>query len=187
MDLSAENHGINSGDGLNLLKAASHRGLGTALVVLVLLSACAPVERRARRYQTECYLAPDQSNTLLAKWTRTPVKIAVEQGVFSTSEVAQIRAGAETWNTFFAASMGGQALDYLEAGQVRVSATPFSTLTCDPRDAAIENDVFVRSITIYKRTTWPAELNNVIAATYSCPVDGRPLRTFIDATIALNY
>jgi hypothetical protein len=150
---------------------------------------CAPVERKARRFQTECILGAnsDQLQTLLARWSRTPVKIALEQGAFTAQEITQIRAGAETWNSFFAASMGAPGLDYLEEGAVRVSATPYQNLTCNPSDSAIQNNVFVRSITLYRRNQWPDGLQNIIAATYSCPVVNRPMNTFIDATIALNF
>jgi hypothetical protein len=159
----------------------------TLLLAAVFLSACAPAAKRSRRLQQDCVLAADQEGSLLGKWSRNPVPIAVEQSAFTVSEVSQIRAGADTWNTFFSNSMGTQALNYLEGGAIRVSATPYQTLTCNPADAAIQNGTFVRSITIYKRTNWPQELTNVIAATYSCPVDGRPLKTFSDAVIALNF
>lgn len=136
----------------------------------------------------ECVLPNDQLGTLSAKWRTTAVPIAFHQGDFSTAEIQEIVAAADTWNTFFAASKGMSAIDYGSAASPRMSnvTRPSSGYLCS--SGIVQGATYTGTVVIYKDGTWPyTSQPNAMALTNFCRTPAKPLPYFYMAMIELNY
>jgi hypothetical protein len=152
----------------------------------MLLAGCALQDRKARGGpQLSCVLPSDQTSTLTGRWTLTPIQISLQAGTFSNLEKQQIVLAINTWNEFFAVSIGRAAIDYSEDGAIRETATPFSRPDC--RTVVISDGRFTRSLGIYKTTSGWSQGSDVIGATWTCEIAGRTGDELTNAAIELNY
>ncbi|OFZ21660.1 MAG: hypothetical protein A2X94_07875 [Bdellovibrionales bacterium GWB1_55_8] len=151
----------------------------------MLLSGCA-LGSGDKEVVKECILPQDQAGTLTARWKVTAVPIALQQGAFSAEETQAIVAAADTWNTFYASSLGMAAIDYGDPANPRTSTAARPANLC--AGGILTGTEFKGSIVIYKYKTWPyPEAADVIAFTKTCKSAGNPLPFFFMAVMELNY
>lgn len=162
-----------------------------ALIALsVLVSSCG---HSSSSTVSGCVLNSDQGGTINGRWIQAPVPIAFQSGAFTNSEVSVILQAVQTWNNFFAKSMGYPAID---AGSPRVStqALPSDSQVFCANESAINADYSFtgsKPIVIYKDTSWPSDYGSaVIAYTSVChqpALSGKLIPYFSNAYIELNY
>jgi hypothetical protein len=134
-----------------------------------------------------CELPTDQTGTLAGMWKTQPVPVAFQAGVWQDDEKAAITAGADTWNTFYNASIGmPKALDYGDASSPRESSAPVPTTLC--ASGILQGSAFIGQVVIYKQGKWPhPNLPNAMALTSFCPIPGTPLPSMYMAIMEANY
>jgi hypothetical protein len=161
-----------------------------------LLSACGMVRNgklnTSSSMVTDCILSADQGGTLSGRWMKTAVPIAFESGAWNSSEMAAIIRAADTWNNFFAKSMGYPAIDYGSASSPRTStATKDTDISTFCGTSILDaSDNFKSPIVLYKDGIWPSEYaSDVIAYTTTCKNNSssRTFKPFQNAYMELNY
>lgn len=171
---------------ISLSIAPAAKAVGAAAIFCILLpgiSSCAP-QTGQQKIVKECVLPEDQSGTLEARWTVTPVKIAFKEGHFSAEEIEDILKAADEWNRFSEASLGVKILDYGTREQPRTTRAQRPAEPCSL--GVIEGEEFKGSIGIYKFGTWPYS-KDAIAMTRYCESPAKPYNRMYMALIELNY
>ena len=154
-------------------------------VLAILASACALGDPE-KEVVKECVLPTDQVGTLSGRWKITAVPIALQQGAFSAKETQAIVAAADTWNTFYATSLGLAAIDYGDAANPRTSNVARPSSLCS--QGLVEGTAFKGSVVIYKYSRWPfTDQPKVIALTKTCQSPGTPLPFFFMSVMELNF
>lgn len=168
------------------MKFALPKRLG--LLLTVLATGCAD-GTATNPVVTQCVLPTDQASTLMGHWKYAPVPIAWHQGDFTPTEISVMVAAADTWNAFYEATRGFQALDYGTAASPRVSTVPVPS---SPSAESVLNGQgtfnYATPVVVYKSTTWPpAYPAQAMAITthYSDPAS--PLGDFYFAMVQVNY
>ena len=132
-------------------------------------------------FVTTCQLPSDQSGTLSGHWGVTPVPVAFHSGDFSNAEMATISGAAQTWNSFFSATAN---LALINITGVAAGAKPASICS----QTILSGNKFNSPVVIYKDAIWPyPNMPNAIALTTFCPTPSRPLASFYQAVIEVNY
>src|SRR5262245_5548761 len=85
------------------------------------VQACSP--RKTPSVVKQCILPDDQTKTLAGKWNALAVPIAFHGGDFSNSQIAEMVTAADTWNDFYAKSLGLSTIDY--GNPVRVTSASY--------------------------------------------------------------
>jgi hypothetical protein len=134
-----------------------------------------------------CVLPTDQKATLAGKWKITPVPIAFHQGDFSSEEIGEMTAAADTWNAFFAASQGlEKVIDYGSGGSVKVSAQAVPSDACTT--GLLQGNTFTGQVVIYKQATWPhSGAATTMALTSFCTRSATPVPQMYMAYMEVNY
>jgi hypothetical protein len=91
---------------------------------------------------------------------------------------------AATWNSFYGASLGMQALDYGSASSPNTSNNPKPTSVCSA--SIVKDGAFSGQVVIYKTTNWPYS-SEAIALTSFCPSPASPLPLMYQAIMEVNY
>jgi hypothetical protein len=136
----------------------------------------------------DCVLPQDQLGTLTGKWRTTPVPIALHQGDFSSSEAAQIIEAANTWNAFYANSLGLAPIDFGSGASPRTSSAgrPSGVDICNSQ--LVQGSTYSGPIVVYKNSVWNfPDQPSVIALTSYCRTQATPLPFFYMQLIDLNY
>ena len=134
----------------------------------------------------QCVLPSDQTGTISAHWPLTPVPITLAAGQFSAAENAAIKTAADTWNSFYTASIGQPTIDYGGGGSVRETTSTKPTSLCNSHIVSASS--FTGQVVIYKQGTWPYTSNHsAIALTSFCPTPASPLPTISMAIMEVNY
>ncbi len=137
-----------------------------------------------------CLIPSDQSGTVSAHWTITPIPIALASGAFSSDETSAIATAAQSWNTFFTASKNINIINYgTDASNVTVSNNS------DPNQSGglcvqgiLQNNQFSGNVVIYKMGTWPSAYpQTAIALTNFCTTPTTPYPQMYMAVIEVNY
>lgn len=184
---------------------------GAAFVALS-MSSCANMLNSATEsgFTTSCVLNADQGATISGRWLKTPVPIALSAGQFSASETQAFVGAVNTWNSFFAASMGYPAIDIGNSASPRTSSQPLTndeTSFCSNANA-IQADSMINltptglgtfnsgaALIIYKDYTWPYSASSadtqIIALTTTCPNNNSttplPIPYFTNGYMELNF
>jgi hypothetical protein len=157
------------------------------LALSLALWACAQ-DSTAKHVIKTCILPDDQTGTLWGRWKVTPVPIAFKANTFSSDEITLITTAADTWNQFFADSMGFPPISYQDAnGGVRTSSASKPSSPCS--QTILAGDHFSGSLVIYKDGTWPhTDMPNAIALTTICRNGATTtLPSFFMGIMELNY
>lgn len=163
------------------------RSLAVSMIAFIILtSGCA--KNSDESVIKDCSLADDQLGTLSGKWRNTPIPIAFHQGDFTSTEIATIIQAANTWNDFYAHSLGLVSVDYGDPANPRIStiARPSGSFLCS--SSIVQGASFSGQVVIYKNSTWPfPDQPSVIALTSFCRTSAAPLPFFYMQVIDLNY
>jgi len=156
------------------------------LVAVGLTSACS-LDKQKKRVVKECILPTDQNGTLSGHWRTTAVPIALHAGAFSAEETRIITSAADTWNEFYAASLGMAAIDYGgDPINPRTSSSSKPSNLCG--QGIVNGATFTGNVVIYKYGNWPySNMQDVIALTPFCSVPAAPLPVIFNAVLELNY
>ncbi len=174
----------------------SKRRTARAALVLALSAAgaggfsCAPATPNAKAAPVvkECQIQPDQASTLSARWKLTPIPIAFSQSPgFTASELADMVAAADSWNTFAQSSMNMPLIDYGgDPSNPRMSSATKPTTLC--AQGIVQGNQFSGQVVIYAVPRWPyTNLQDAIALTSFCPLPAKPLPTMYMAIMEVNY
>lgn len=162
------------------------------LLLAAFLVSCAPPARFGadNGLVTGCVLPYGQERTLRARWIKYPIPIAISASSFSAAQITQITQALDTWNAFYAKSLGITVFDYREGGAVR-TADPSIPAVCEKINYDPISKAWVSPVTIYRRNNWTAaSYDKVIMALTrdSCPlVSASPLFQFKSAQIEINF
>ena len=159
--------------------------VGLLAALWTCLGGCA-LDGGAKNVVKDCILPTDQAGTLIGKWKTMAVPIAFQAGAFSSSEMSEMVSAADTWNTFYAASLGLAAIDYGDKGSPRTSSVAKPTSLCST--GILSGSTYSGQVVIYKKNPWPSTYAaNAIALTTACPSAGKPFSFFFTAIMELNY
>ena len=159
---------------------------GAVCVLAISLSGCAGSSTApAATIVKQCVLPSDQTGTISAHWPLTPVPITLAAGQFSATENAAIKAAADTWNTFYTASIGQPTIDYGGGASVRETTSTKPTSLCNSH--IVSTSSFTGQVVIYKEGKWPYANHAAIALTSFCPSPASPLPTISMAIMEVNY
>ncbi|HLE01472.1 MAG TPA: hypothetical protein VJB59_14510 [Bdellovibrionota bacterium] len=156
-----------------------------ALALSSALTGCAPRES-TKHYLKQCVLPEDQTGTLSARWKKVAVPIAFQQGQFDASELNDMIEAANTWNDFYAQSLGLSAIDYGDPANPRQSSASKPSELCSM--GLLKYGQFTGAVVIYKQSRWPySNLSDAIALTTFCKMPATPLPYMSIAITELNY
>lgn len=138
---------------------------------------------------TTCVLPTDQNATLAGHWKSIPqtaVPIAFHQGDFNSNEITAMTAAADTWNTFYSASLSiPKVIDY-GGSSVRFSSQPVPTDACAM--GLTQGGVYTGQVVIYRQNVWPhSGTNSTMALTSFCTNATKPIPTTYMAYMEINY
>lgn len=137
----------------------------------------------------ECLIGPDQGATLMGRFPKMKIPIAVAAGQFSPDEIRDIETAAGTWNSFTRGSLGEEIFD-LGGGGIREStaAKPSNSRLCGSSLLGTNGEwLGTRQVVIYKSGTWNSSIPNAIAVTAVCRSAASPFNRSYMATMDLNY
>lgn len=136
----------------------------------------------------ECVLPDDQRGTLSGKWRNTPIPIAFHEGDFTSSEMFAMVQAADTWNDFYAQSLGLHTVDYGNPNQPRTSNMPRPSGASLCSGNIVQGSSYSGNVVIYKNSTWPfPDQPSIIALTSYCRTNATPLPYFYIQIIDINY
>jgi hypothetical protein len=152
--------------------------------------ACAQATPPKKTVVKTCVLPQDQIGSLMGNWRTLPIPVAFAQnGNWAPEEVSAITAAADTWNNFYAQSLGFAAvLDYGGANVRSVaSVDPGETNVCG--QGIMQGNTFVGNVVIYKQSPWPNANHDAIAITSTCPVTipGQSIPSRYMGMMEVNY
>jgi hypothetical protein len=164
------------------------------LGVAALLSSCAMgAGDGGSGYLTGCEIGSDQADTLEGKWTLLPVPIAFHNGDFTSAEMSAMVNAADTWNSFFAASMNSSYIDYGgDPNNPRISDIPEAadaTVFQEGTNSIISSGGFSAPIVIYKDLSWPYPSATAAIAftTFNLNKSVSPIYAMKNAYTEVNY
>ncbi|MBL7715413.1 MAG: hypothetical protein JNL01_08070 [Bdellovibrionales bacterium] len=137
----------------------------------------------------ECVIGPDQGATLMGRFPRMKIPIAVAAGQFSGDEARDIENAVQTWNSFTRVSLGEEIFD-MGGSSIRESsvAKPSNSRLCSTSLIDSRGEwVTTRQVVIYKSGTWNSSIPNAIAVTAVCRSGGSPFNRSYMASMDLNY
>jgi hypothetical protein len=167
---------------------------GLALIMLVNAS-CA---RRAVEDDegddgaTSCQsLKGEQAGTFLGRWNVPPVPVAffrIQEGSedFTSDEKAAIARAADSWNRYFANTLGFPVIQYGSVNGMYTSSSDFNPFDICSQ-SAVSGDSFEKNIVLYKLPIWPAQFDSSeVAITTTCRQADSYLPRFYSAKIEIN-
>jgi predicted Zn-dependent protease len=168
----------------------------SCLLLSLLSTACGNIHNSSTTstLTTDCILSPDQGGTLSGRWVKPAVQIAFHAGDWNSSEIQAMTTAADSWNNFFAMSMGYPAINYKNTdGTIRTSTTGLtnnSQVFCSDSSQSIldSNSNFIGSVVIYKDGSWSYG-TDIIALTTTCrnATAATQLPRFHNAYMEVNY
>lgn len=168
------------------LKGPLQGSVLAALLLTVVSCALYPSSNSSAVIAT-CNIPSDQSGTISGHWPVTPIPIAFHQGDFDASEMADMSAAAETWNTFFTASQKLTVID-TGGGNRQSSSNNPSAAGSLCATGIVPTDQFIGNVVIYKLSRWPAAYAaSAIALTSFCVLPAKPYPRMYMAVIEVNY
>lgn len=145
-------------------------------------------QKKSKNMVRECVLPQDQLGTLSGRWRLAPVPVAFHAGDFSNEEMHEIILAADTWNDFYAETLGLSPVDIGTAESPRLSNSPRPNNSYTCAQALIQGNAYTGEVVIYKNGVWPFPSQaNAMALTSFCRNPSKPLPEFYMATIDLNY
>lgn len=145
----------------------------------------------ANGYISGCQVGSDQTGTFEAKWQTLPLPIAFHTGDFTSSELSQMVAAADTWNSFFAASMNGSYIDYgSDPNNPRLSTLSKPSSTTFPNETGIVSaNGFSAPVVIYKDLSWPwsGDTAAIALTSFNRDMTVQPIGLFTNAYTEVNY
>lgn len=132
---------------------------------------------------TACVLSDGQTNTLLGRWSSTPIKVSIHGGgEFNASDIAAVQAAGATWNSFFSASKGLSVFDMGPGGSGYTSTSVQNSPACG-------SGTIADGTVIYKRPSSWTKSTAAVAVTTTCytPANNGGLATIYNAIMELNY
>ena len=164
-----------------------HPALSVLVATLLLTAGCAGSSSSApvSSVVKQCILPGDQTGTISAHWPLTPIPITLAAGQFSATENAAIKTAADTWNSFYTASIGSPTIDYGGGASVRETTSTKPTSLCNSH--IVGPSSYTGQVVIYKEGTWPYSNHSAIALTSFCPSAAKPLPTISMAIMEVNY
>ena len=168
-------------------RVESRLSLATLIGLAFAATACS-LGGSAQPLVTTCVLPADQSGSLEGHWKVVPVPIALDSSSqFTPFESGVITTAADTWNNFFAASLGLHPIDY-GGTTPRISTAPRPAKVCGQNITSSSGNAYTGSVVIYKDGNWPYSHSEIALTTY-CGPTGTPngSQLFYDAAIELNY
>ncbi len=168
------------------------RSWGRLNAIIAIAVLCAGVQACSPRNQpsviTQCVLPDDQVKTLAGKWNALAVPIAFHGGDFTTDQITAMLAAADTWNNFYAKSLGLYTIDYGNPVRVTAASYPKPSYSCGASLLNAAKTGYTGSVVIFKDMTWPTNFSaQAIAITTRCPVAAKPLNFFNYAFIEVNF
>lgn len=128
----------------------------------------------------ECVLPENQIYSLQGQWAAPPIKISFKTNEWANDEIAEVQAGANTWNSFFTQSKGFSIFDAGPAGTGNQSAVSQATPSC-------ASGTLSDGTVLYKRASGWTKSATAIAVTTTCFSTTNGVARIFNSIMEFNY